>query len=269
MFSHATDAGWVSRSHRAIQPFRLEKPATIADAVTALATDDAVAIAGGIDLTRRMRSGDTHGVVVDLSGIASLKGIGIDGEEMRIGALVTHWEIETSAVLADSLPTLQAAWKTIGNVRVRMAGTVGGNIMAGEAGYDGRVLLGALAAELVFETDAGAETVAASSALDGLPGNALLTEIRVPLNGGTKLSFDRSLKPVVSVGVATDGRDARVGIGCAFAAPRFWDGQVEDVDAELGAAFDGILSNPMGSAGYRRRMIGTLARRQLDALLEG
>ncbi|CAN0589406.1 unnamed protein product, partial [Laminaria digitata] len=76
MYTHATEAGWISRTHRAIAPFRLQRPTTPADAVAALAgAESACFIAGGIDLVRRMRSGDTADTLIDLSGIQVLRAI--------------------------------------------------------------------------------------------------------------------------------------------------------------------------------------------------
>lgn len=264
MFRHSTDAGWVSRSHGAIAPFRVQRPGTVAEAVDALSAPGALAIAGGIDLVRRMRAGDRHDCLVDLSGIGEMRGIADEGGAVRIGGLATHWDIETDALLADRLAAFQAAWKTIGNVRVRMAGTIAGNVMAGERGYDGRVLLGVLGADLLFRTVAGEVAISASAAPEDWPAQGLLTAVRVPVRTGLRLAFDRSLKPVVSVAVALDGVRATLGVGCAFAAPLFRSGAVGEalpVDA-----FPEPLDNPMGSAGYRRRMIGVLAQRQVRAL---
>ena len=212
MYTHATDAGWISRTHRAIAPFRLQRPTTAAEAVAALSADgDASIIAGGIDLVRRMRSGDTVGTLIDLSGLTMLGAIEDRGDSIRVGALATHWDVETSPLLAGRLPAFQAAWKTIGNVRIRMTGTVGGNQMAAERAYDGPVLLGVIGAQLVFLTDAGEVSLPASSAPGDYPDRALLTAIDIPVSSGASLAFDRSLKPVVSVAVGLDGDTASVG----------------------------------------------------------
>jgi carbon-monoxide dehydrogenase medium subunit len=268
MFRHSTDAGWVSRSHRSIARFRLVRPETVADAVAVLAGDNAVAIAGGIDLVRRMRAGDAHDTLVDLSRLSGLRTIADDGDAVRIGALATHWDIETSTLLGDVLPAFRNAWTTIGNVRIRMAGTVGGNLMAGEAGYDGRVLLGAAGATLVFLGSGGEVRVSAASPSAAWPRGALLTGTILPKRSALRIAFDRTLKPVVSVAVAIDGDVATVGAGCAYAEPQFASGPPADV-AALAAGFPEPRDNPMGSSAYRRRMIGVLARRLLGRLQGG
>jgi len=220
MYTHSTDAGWISRTHRAIAPYRLQKPETVSDALDALSQSAAATIiAGGIDLTRRMRGGDTWDEVIDISGVAGLKGISRVGDTVRIGALATHWEVEIDPVLEACLPDFQAGWKTIGNIRIRMTGTVGGNLMAAEPGYDGRVLLAAAGGSLVFATADGEVSIPADTAPDRMPSPALLTALEIPTGTGVRVAFDRSLKPVVSVAVGLDGEGTTLGPALYFSAP--------------------------------------------------
>ena len=270
MYTHATDAGWISRTHRAIAPFRLQRPTTAAEAVAALMADaDASIIAGGIDQTRRMRSGDTAATLIDLSGVPALRGIEDRDGAVRIGALATHWDIETSPLLSDRMPAFQAAWTTIGNVRIRMTGTVGGNLLAAERAYDGAVLLGVIGARLVFLTDAGEISIAASSVPQDYPDRALLTAIEIPHSAPAQIAFDRSLKPVVSVATGLQGDFVSVAVGCAYPTPFFWSGKVAEVQDAFPAALPDPIDNPMGSAAYRRRMTGVLSRRLIDGLQRG
>jgi len=269
MYTHATDAGWISRSHRAISPFRLVRPDTPDAAVAALSGEEgATFIAGGIDLVRRMRGGDVWGTLIDILSIDGMRAIEDKGDHISIGALVTHWDIETSDVLAARLPDFRAAWTTIGNVRIRMAGTVGGNILAREAGYDGPVILGVLGAELAFATPGG-EVIVPADDIAAIPADGLLTAVRIPVAESRRMLFDRSLKPVVSAAVSMDGDSVSVGIGCAFPAPVFQSG-AGPVDA--GAVSDALpepTGNPMGGAAYRRRMAGVLAARLYQKLENG
>ena len=270
MYNHATDAGWISRTHRAIQPFRLQKPETVTEALAAFSqAGSATVIAGGIDLIRRMRDGDRWDTVIDISGISELKGISGAGDVVRVGALTTHWEIENDPLLTDRFPAFQAAWKTIGNVRIRMMGTVGGNLMADEPGYDGRVLLAAAGGQMIFQGADGEVSVPAACGPDEIPPDALLTAIELPAAVSGKLAFDRSLKPVVSVAVGLDGGLANVAVGCAYRTPHFWSGPVTDIDDSFAAMLPEPQDNPMGSAAYRRRMTGVLARRLTSSLETG
>lgn len=268
MYTHSTEAGWVSRSHQGIAPFGLERPTEIPAAVAVLSREGAAAFAGGIDMIRRMRAGDSHATLVDLSALPGIDSIRADADSLHIGARATHWRIETDAILAERCPAFRKAWTTIGNVRVRMAGTVGGNVMAREPGYDGRVLLGALGATLSFATADGAVEVPADADDSAWPAGGLLTHVDVPLDAAGAVALDRSLKPVVSVAACVRGGIARIGIGCAYPAPVFRELPVGDL-----GKLDGLLpepvSDPVGSAGYRRRMISVLAGRLVRSLADG
>jgi len=270
MYTHATDAGWISRSHRAISPFRLARPRSPEEAVGVLSREpEATIVAGGIDLVRRMRGGDSWGTLVDISSIDGMNGIEDDGTVVRIGGLATHWDIETSGLLAAKLPDFQAAWTTIGNIRIRMTGTVGGNLVAQEAGYDGRVVLGVFGAQLIFVTAGGEVRLRADDTGTDFPKAGLLTAIEIPLKADRKMSFDRSLKPVVSVAVSVEGERHAIGIGCAFPAPVFQSG-IGAIEAEtVSAALPEPTGNPMGGAEYRRRMAGVLAARAYRNLTNG
>ncbi|MEC7488276.1 MAG: FAD binding domain-containing protein [Pseudomonadota bacterium] len=262
---NATESGWVARSHKAILPFRLLQPQTAKEAAAALAENaGSTVIAGGIDLVRRMRSGQVWKTVIDLSSVDSMKGICAEDDFIRIGALTTHWEIETNPLLQKLLPAFQEAWKTIGNIRVRMTGTIGGNVMADDPGYDGQTLLGVLCATLEFVTkDGKKKSVLASKTGWQPPRPAVLASILIPVGQGVMLAFDRSLKPAVSAAVALEGDTVRVGVGCAFDTPAFWMGSPkEPIDAII-HGFPNAKNNPMGQAAYRRRMAGVLVRRAL------
>lgn len=216
-----------------------------------------------------MRSGDTADTLIDLSRLPALGAIEDRGDFIRIGALATHWDVETSPLLAGKLPAFQQAWTTIGNVRIRMTGTVGGNLMAAERAYDGPVLLGAIGATLRFLTDAGEVSVAASSDAGDYPARALLTAIDIPVSATARLGFDRSLKPLVSVAVGLNGDVVSVGVGCAYTSPFFWSGRITDSETALPAALPDPLDNPMGGGAYRRRMIGVLSGRLIGQLQRG
>ncbi len=263
MYTHATDAGWISRSHQAIAPFRLVRPASIEEALEAGAEENASFIAGGIDLVRRMRGGDRWQTLIDISGLSEMKVTSDEGDYLRIGALTSHWEIETGELIRKRLPNLQAAWRTIGNVRIRMTGTLGGNILAREAGYDGLVLLGVMGAELVFVTSSGEAVVIAGTGAPLPDSPALLTSVRIPISADTGLAFDRSLKPVVSVAVCKSGDTATVGVGCAFNSPRYSTIRQGEDAQSISSHFPDAIDNPMGGAAYRSRMVGVLAARML------
>ena len=267
MYSKTTYSGWISRSHRAIPSFKLARPNSVTEAVNLLTGKrDATVIAGGVDVVRRMRSGHEWSTLIDIGGIEELKTITLEGDFIRIGALATHWDIERAVILNKYLPFFQKAWTTIGNIRVRMAGTIGGNIMANDAGYDGRVILGVLGAELEFMTGTGETLIPANGSSRKPASDALLAGIKVPISSNRRMILDRSLKPTISVAVSLDEDRYVIGVGCGYSEPEFQSGvgPVDAVGVSLGLPEP--IDNPLGSGSYRRRMAGVLAARAYRAL---
>ena len=265
---HSPEAtGWVSRSHRAIRPFELVRAFTVDEAIDALATNkDRRIIAGGLDVTQEMRAGQSHRLLIDISGIDELRGISRDGDSIRIGPLTTHWEIETDPLIQKFLPYFQAAWKTIGNIRIRMRGTIGGNLLAKNAGYDGQLLLGICGASLEFSNKNGPYSVDAENIFIHETGLSLLVSISVPIVQHQKIGFDRSLKPVVSVGASLNGDAAKIGVGCIFSQPIFWAGKGEVHAETVAAAVPNTEDTPIATMNYRRRMVGVLTKRLISDL---
>jgi carbon-monoxide dehydrogenase medium subunit len=251
----------IARSHQAIPSFRLHRPATIEQALAAASGPGAGAVfmAGGIDLIARLRAGEAVTDLVFLPGIAELRRISREDGLLRLGACVTHHQFESDPVVGAALPEAVPIWRDLGNVRVRMAGTLGGNLLAGRPHYDVAPILLALGARPVF---AG--------------GERLLTAVEVPLPAERRLGFDRSLKPVVSVAVVvergpTGGLTGRAAVGCAHpravVQPLDLGQPVERAADAAARALPEPVGDVVASAGYRRRMIAVSIRRLLQRLL--
>jgi carbon-monoxide dehydrogenase medium subunit len=112
------------------------EPKTVAEACALLKqhSGDAKVFAGGAHLTILMKQGLYEPkALVNIKKIPELKGIRYDDAEgLIIGALVTHREIETSALVREKFPVLCEAEREVANIRVRNVGTVGGNLASGE-----------------------------------------------------------------------------------------------------------------------------------------
>ena len=214
----------VHRSRSQIPDFKLLRPRDLAEACAMLVADPKlVPFAGGIDLVNRMKEGTAPARLMMLSGVAGLDTISHAAahHSLEIGAVVRHDDVATSEVVRTHLPDLGACWDRIANIRIRMQGTVAGNLLAGMPGYEGPVLLSALGASLSFWRD-GVQAVTAVSELrerDGSPGfSGLATSVRVPLPppGVTRhLVYDRSLRPALSVALQFDRADDGVIAGRA------------------------------------------------------
>jgi carbon-monoxide dehydrogenase medium subunit len=136
-----------------MQPFEVCRPASIADAAAYLsAHPDAKPLAGGHSLIPVMKQDlVVPTALVDLSGIASLRGISSLATMVRIGAMCTHEEVAGSAVVAQRIPALAELAGAIGDRQVRCRGTLGGSLAANDPAAD--YPAAALALDAVVETN--------------------------------------------------------------------------------------------------------------------
>jgi carbon-monoxide dehydrogenase medium subunit len=115
--------------------FDYAKPKTLSEALALLteAGDDAQLIAGGQTLlaTLNLRLSEPS-ILIDITNLAELKGITVSGDQLRIGALVTHTEIEDSKLIAQHAPLLKAAAPHIAHRAIRNLGTWGGSLAYGD-----------------------------------------------------------------------------------------------------------------------------------------
>ena len=108
-------------------PFEIVRPASVAEAVAALASTGGRALAGGQSLVGAMKLRLAQpGTLVDLSGVSGLAGIRRDGDAIVIGATTRHADIAASAEVRAAIPALAALAEGIGDRQVRNMGTLGG-----------------------------------------------------------------------------------------------------------------------------------------------
>ena len=113
------------------------KPKTLAEAAQALAQSGGKALAGGQSLVAAMKLRLAQpGTVVDLGGLAELKGIRKEGDALVIGALTRHAEVAASPVVKGAIPALCALAEGIGDRQVRNMGTIGGSIANSDPAAD-------------------------------------------------------------------------------------------------------------------------------------
>jgi carbon-monoxide dehydrogenase medium subunit len=170
-------------------PFSYHQPATVADAVKLLSSlgDEARPLAGGHSLIPMMKLRlATPAHLVDLHGIAGLKGIQRDGGKIVIGAMNTQHELLASDEIKRSLPILNETAVLIADPQVRYRGTIGGNVANGDPGNDMPALMLTLGASYRLEGPSGAREVAASEFYQGayftaLEPSEILTSISIPV----------------------------------------------------------------------------------------
>ena len=259
--------------------FEYLRPANRA-AATAASHTDARYLAGGQSLVQAMRLRlSSSERLIDLGGIADLKGIRVEADKVTIGAMTTHAEVTRSAELRKALPALAELAEGIGDPMVRNMGTIGGSIANADpaACYPAAVL----GLNATIQTDK--RSIAADDFFKGLyetalqPGE-LITAVSFPIaQKAAYIKFKQAASRFALVGVFVgQGKDGvRVGVtGCKGSAYR-----ATPIEQALAKSFtaDAAKSVKMpatdingdmhGSAEYRAAMISVMASRAVAAAL--
>ncbi len=178
----------------------VETPASLLEAYAVLASSTAdepiTALAGGTDLMVRITGeiGEPPARMVDLSRLGELRGIGIDGDAVVIGALTTYTEIRRSSVCREHLPALVEAASTIGAAQIQNRGTIGGNAANASPAGDTLPVLLAMDATFLVGGARGERTIRAEDfwvayRRTALAPDELILRVRVPLGGGRETRF--------------------------------------------------------------------------------
>jgi aerobic carbon-monoxide dehydrogenase medium subunit len=272
------------------------EPATVAEACALLKqhAGEAKVFAGGTHVTILMKQGLYQPrALVNIKKISELKGISFDTKEgLIIGALMTHREIETSALVKEKLPALCEAEREVANIRVRNMGTVGGNLASGEPLTDLSQIFIALDGKLKITGPSGQRTMPVEELfLDyyttSLAEDEIITQVVLPSppprSGIEYIRFSSSSvvdKPSAGVAVRLTldqeaVRIARIVLGCVGPTPvrarkseALLTGKklTEELIAEAGAIASqecSPASDLRGSEQYKRAIVGTLVKRAL------
>jgi len=275
--------------------FEYHSPATVREALDLLGRhkDDAKLLAGGHSLLPAMKlrlARPAH--LVDLRKVPGLTGIKEDGGMLVIGAMTTHYQIESSPVVKAKCPVLAATAAMIGDPMVRNLGTIGGSLAHADPAADYPATIIALGAEMVAESPKGKRTIKADDFFKGLLTTSLaddeiLTEVRVPVTaantGAAYLKFPHPASRFAVVGVAAvvtvDGgkvSKASVGItGAGTHATRAKGveaaiaGKAPDaasIQAAAEKAPDGVdvQADLQGSVEYKQHLLKVFAKRAIE-----
>jgi CO/xanthine dehydrogenase FAD-binding subunit len=115
----------------------------------------AALLAGGTDLLIRMKKGETHSCLVDITRVPQLSGVAAEDGHIRIGACATHRSVATEPVIASLARSLSAACSWVGSPQIRNMGTIGGNIVNASPAADSTPPLLIHDAVLTIESQAG------------------------------------------------------------------------------------------------------------------
>jgi carbon-monoxide dehydrogenase medium subunit len=261
-----------------MQTFAYQQPTSLAAAAQAAAAADAKIVAGGQTLLASMKLGlAAPSALVDIGGLAELKGITVAGGEVRIGAMTTHAEVAASTAVAAAIPALAELASHIGDRQVRNRGTIGGSLANNDpaACYPAAVLgLGA-----TVHTDR--RSIPADQFFTGLYETALaegelITSVSFPVPqqaAWQKFKQPASRFSIVGVFVSRGPAGVRVAVTgagpCVFRASALEQTLAANWSAAAVAGLtisaDGLNSDLHGSADYRAALIPVLAGRAVAA----
>jgi carbon-monoxide dehydrogenase medium subunit len=191
--------------------FDYHRPGTIDEALRLLGElPDAKVLAGGHSLLPMMKLrlvSPAH--LIDLGRVPGLHGIRRDGGVVAIGAMTTHWTLESSDIVAQSVPLLAETAARVGDVQVRNVGTIGGSLAHADPAADYPAAMLVLEAELVAQSPRGRRSISAGQFFTGffttaLAPDELLVEVRIPVQpgGGAYLKFPHPASGFAVVGIA-------------------------------------------------------------------
>ena len=180
--------------------FEYHAPTTVADALSLLGQygDEAKVMAGGHSLLPMMKlrfAEPAH--LIDLNGIAELRGINETKGVIHIGAMTTENQLIDSQLLWEKCPLIPEAAKLIADPQVRNRGTIGGDIAHGDPGNDHPAIMLALGASFVLAGPNGERTLPADGFFLGtyytqLEEGEILKEIQVPVaQAGSGYGFSK------------------------------------------------------------------------------
>ena len=278
------------------QEFEYFAPPTLPDALELLGRPGTRALAGGMSLVPLMKLRlAAPEILVDLRHIASLRSIRREGDFLHIGAMVTHYELESAPLIQQECPILAATAAAIGDVQIRNLGTLGGSVAHADPAADYPAALLALEARVQLTGPSGLrellfEDFVVDTFTTQLEPGELVTAILVPIEeSGTGVYYQKHAQPASGfpmVGVAVRVRQqngsisfARVGVtglsGKGYRARAVEDLLVGTVGAEAdlknaaAVVAEGIEASAdiHASAAYRAHLARISTERALRASL--
>jgi aerobic carbon-monoxide dehydrogenase medium subunit len=229
--------------------FSYARPSSLGEALQLLAQygDGARLLAGGQTLlaTLNMRLSEPD-VLIDLQAIDSLKGISVNGNLLRIGAMATHSEIEASPLIAQHAPLLAEAVPHIAHRAIRNLGTFGGSIAYGDPAAEWPACLVALGGTVVVQSTEGERRIAADDFYLDLYTTALaegeiITACEIPLVSNQKTSFTELARRMGDYAV----------VGLALTAI-----EVQGTLSDVRVVWLGLGSTPLRSKGCEAALTG-------------
>ena len=279
--------------------FDYHTPSTLQEAISLLGRlgDDAKLLAGGHSLIPMMKlrlARPAH--LIDLRKVPGLSGIREEAGAIVVGAMTTHYQVESSTLLKQKCPLLPETAGQIGDPQVRNLGTIGGSLAHADPAADYPAAVIALGAELVAEGAKGKRIIKVDDFFKGLlttslQPNEIIVEIRIPSwpvgTGMSYMKFPHPASRFAVVGVAAvvtvDGKGtcSQAGVGITGAGTRavraraveaLLAGKTLDAAAIQAAAEKApegvdVQADLQGSVEYKTHLLKVYCRRALEAAL--
>jgi carbon-monoxide dehydrogenase medium subunit len=280
---------------------KLLQPTSLDEALSLLSTrgDETKIVSGGTALVIMLRNRlIAPATLLSLGRLQELRSIRHEpGVGLRIGALATIREAEMSSIVHEKQPMLAQTFGKVGNVRIRHAATVGGNLSEADYASDPPCVLVALRARVKARNAKGEREIPLTDFFKGFYETALapdeiLTELIVPdVAPGTRATYlkyvSRSSEDRPCVGMAmvlerqTDGtcKNLRLVAGAVSETPQevasaetaasgkqLSSALIDEIAGAYSTAIE-PLSDLRGSAWYRKQLIRVMARRAMQQAL--
>jgi aerobic carbon-monoxide dehydrogenase medium subunit len=263
--------------------FNYHKASSVADAAAKIAASaDGKLLAGGQTLIAAMKMRlAAPADIVDLAGIAELRGIKTEGGNIVIGAMTTHADVAASKEVLKSIPALAVLAGSIGDRMVRNMGTMGGSVANNDPAADYPAAVVALGATVITNK----RKLAGDQFFTGMYETALqpgeiITSISFPVPkraGYMKFKNPASRYAMVGVFVADTASGVRVAV--TGAGPSVF--RSPDMEKALGKSFspdaagsikvsaNGLNADIHASAEYRAHLVSVMAKRAVEQALAG
>ena len=263
--------------------FNYHRATSVEDAATKLkGADDGKLMSGGQTLLPTMKQRlAAPSDVIDLAGIAEMRGIEVSGERVTIRAATTHNEIATSRELAAVAPGLCAMAGIVGDPHVRHKGTIGGVIANNDPAADYPAMVLALGATIhtnereiaaadfftgMFETALNEGEIVTAVSFDA-PEACAYEKFRNPASryamAGVFVARTRDGARAAVTGAGNDGVFRHEGLEARIEA-----GDMDGIDG-IEIDEDTMLGDLHGSAAYRANLVRVMAKRAARRLASG
>jgi CO/xanthine dehydrogenase FAD-binding subunit len=242
---------------------------------------DALPIQGGTDVMVALNfDRERPGALLNLNEVAELRGWSRDNGTLRLGAGLTYTEA-MAGVLAEELPALAEASRTVGSPQIRNRGTIGGNLGTASPAGDALPPLLVEDAEIEVGSVRGTRRVPLEEFLVGVKRNALEPDelivaalVRPSRQPQTFMKVgprNAMVIAVCSLAVVADRERSELRAAFGSSAPTVPLVRSPIADAstfpELVAGAANPIDDVRGTAAYRRHALRVLTERALERCL--